>query len=62
MVKYIKTVFLEEHLIDNLPEERRGSEVGVKEVLESLTGQTNWTEASVEEAKAKIEQYCNLQP
>jgi len=62
VVKYMKTVFLEEHLINNLPESRRGSEeVEVKEVLESLTGRTNWTEASVLEAKAKIEQYC-LQP
>ena len=62
VVKYMKTVFLEEHLINNLPENRRGSEeVEVKEVLESLTGRTNWTEASVLEAKAKIEQYC-LQP
>ena len=58
----MKTVFLEEHLINNLPENRRGSEEEeVKEVLESLTGRTNWTEASVLEAKAKIEQYC-LQP
>ena len=58
----MKTIFLEEHLINNLAEKRRGSEeVEVKEVLESLTGRTNWTEASVLEAKAKIEQYC-LQP
>ena len=56
----MKTVFLEEHLINNLPE-NRSEEVEVKEVLESLTGRTNWTEASVLEAKAKIEQYC-LQP
>ena len=62
VVKYMKTIFLEENLINNLPEKSRGSEeVGVKEVLESLTGRTNWTEASVLEAKAKIEQYC-LQP
>jgi hypothetical protein len=62
VVKYMKTIFLEEHLINNLPEKRRGSEeVEVKEVLESLTGRTNWTEASVLVAKAKIEQYC-LQP
>ena len=58
----MKTVFLEEHLINNLPEERRTSEeMEVKGMLESLTGRTNWTEASVLEAKAKIEQYC-LQP
>ena len=58
----MKTVFLEEHLINNLPEESRTSEeMEVKEMLESLTGRTNWTEASVLEAKAKIEQYC-LQP
>ena len=62
VVKYMKTVFLEEHLINNLPEEsRRSEEIEVKEMLESLTGRTNWTEASVLEAKAKIEQYC-LQP
>ena len=62
VVKYMKTVFLEEHLINNLPEESRTSEeMEVKEMLESLTGRTNWTEASVLEAKAKIEQYC-LQP
>jgi len=63
VVKYMKTIFMEEHLINNLPEKRRGSgeEVKVKEVLESLTGRTNWTEASVLEAKAKIEEYC-LQP
>ena len=62
VVKYMKTTFLEEQLINNLPEKSRESEeVGVREVLESLTGRTNWTEASVLEAKAKIEQYC-LQP
>ena len=62
VVKYMKTVFLEEHLINNLPEESRTSEeMEVKEMLESLTGRTNWTEASVLEAKAKIEEYC-LQP
>ena len=62
VVKYMKTVFLEEHLINNLPEESRTSEEKeVKEMLESLTGRTNWTEASVLEAKTKIEQYC-LQP
>ena len=63
VVKYMKTIFMEEHLINNLPEKRResGEEVKVKEVLESLTGRTNWTEASVLEAKAKIEEYC-LQP
>ena len=62
VVKYMKTVFLEEHLINNLPEESRTSEeMEVKEMLESLTGRTNWTEASVLEAKTKIEQYC-LQP
>jgi len=55
----MKTIFLEENLINNLPEKSRGSEeVRVKKVLQSLTGQTNWTDASVLEAKAKIEQYC----
>ena len=59
VVKYMKTIFLEENLINNLPEKSRGSEeVRVKKVLQSLTGQTNWTDASVLEAKAKIEQYC----
>jgi len=62
VVQYMKTIFLEENLINNLPEKSRESEeVGVREVLESLTGRTNWTEASVLEAKAKIEQFC-LQP
>ena len=61
VVKFMKTVFLEEHLINNLPEDRIGEDIEVKEMLESLTGRTNWTEASVLKAKAKIEQYC-LQP
>ena len=64
MLKYMKTVFQEESLIDNLPEEEESSQDGkmdVRTVLESLTGRTNWTEAGVHEAKAKIDQYC-LQP
>jgi len=64
VLKYLKTVFQEESLIDNLPKEEESSQDGkmdVRTVLESLTGRTNWTEAGVLEAKAKIEQYC-LQP
>jgi len=64
VLKYMKTVFQEESLIDNLPKEEESSQDGkmdVRTVLESLTGRTNWTEAGVLEAKAKIEQYC-LQP
>ena len=62
VVKHMKKIFLEENLVNNLPEKSsRGEEEGVKKVLESLTGRTNWTEANILEAKAKIEEFC-LQP
>jgi len=64
VVTYIKTVYSEDNLTDNVPEEdasaatTEAAERVISEVLEDFENWTEWTHEKVLETKEKIVQYC----